>query len=81
MRLAATALLARTHSMNVKNKSAVIAGAARGVGKATALALATLGCNVANPKTSPTPYFPSSRDRTSSPDKYWSAMAALPSQA
>ncbi len=33
--------------MLVKNKSAVITGAARGVGRATALALAKLGCNVA----------------------------------
>ncbi len=33
--------------MNVDQKSAVITGAARGVGRATALALAKLGCNVA----------------------------------
>lgn len=32
--------------MLTKNKSAVITGAARGVGRATALALAKLGCNV-----------------------------------
>ena len=32
--------------MNIQNKAAIVTGASRGVGRATALALARGGCNV-----------------------------------